>query len=138
MENLLRRYEIGAYHQNESELTRSMEKYGFRNVTTEYITINLTPDNPCCSKDMAHAMINANRLCSLDSVERLLHVADNLVTFSEVEKLKQVINTKYDKRIKLYDQGIKQRGTNVSVTMVVRGMKWFCRQTEKRSEKSVC
>ena len=30
-------------------------------VATEYITVNLTPDNPHHSAEMAQAMINANR-----------------------------------------------------------------------------
>ena len=45
----LKKYEIGAYAQNEAELPANMEKYGFRNVVTEYVTINLTPDNPSYS-----------------------------------------------------------------------------------------
>ena len=39
------------------------------------------------------------------------------------ESVKRVIHSKYDKRIELYDKGIKQWDTNVSVTMVVRGEK---------------
>ena len=42
---------------------------------------------------------------------------------SEVEELKRLVNAKYDKRILLYDQGVKQWDTNVSITMVVRGVK---------------
>lgn len=30
---------------------------------------------------------------------------------------------KYDKRIELYDKGIKQWDTNMSVTMIMRGVK---------------
>ena len=33
------------------------------------------------------------------------------------------VNAKYDKRIKLYHEGIRQWDTSVSVTMVVRGRK---------------
>ncbi|MBQ8315034.1 MAG: methyltransferase domain-containing protein, partial [Lachnospiraceae bacterium] len=51
------KYSVCAYPQNESELPLCMEQYGFRNVTTEYLTINLTPDNPIYSKETAHAMI---------------------------------------------------------------------------------
>ena len=45
------------------------------------------------------------------------------MTASEVEELKRLVNAKYDKRILLYDQGVKQWDTNVSITMVVRGVK---------------
>lgn len=39
------KYSICAYPQTEAELPLCMEQYNFRNVTTEYITVNLTPDN---------------------------------------------------------------------------------------------
>ncbi len=117
------KYFICAYPQNEAELPLCMEQYGFRNVTTEYLTINLTPDNPIYTKETAHAMINANRQVSLDAADDLLRNAADVVTADEVEELKRLINGKYDKRIELYDKGIKQWDTNVSVTMVVRGEK---------------
>lgn len=117
------KYRVCEYPQNEAELPLCMEKYGFKNVTTEYLTVNLTPDNPCCSAEMAHAMINANRQNDLDNAENILHIASEVVTPSEVDELKRLVNAKYDKRILLYDQGIKQWDTNMSVTMVVRGVK---------------
>ncbi|MBQ8549596.1 MAG: methyltransferase domain-containing protein [Lachnospiraceae bacterium] len=118
-----KKFSVCAYPQNESELPLCMEQYGFRNVTTEYLTINLTPDNPIYSKETAHAMINANRQVSLDAADDLLRNVAGVVTADEVEELKRRINAKYDKRIELYDTGIKQWDTNVSVTMVVRGEK---------------
>ena len=117
------KFSVCAYPQNEAELPLSMEQYGFRNVTTEYLTINLTPDNPIYSKETAHAMINANRQVSLDGADELLRIASDVVTADEVKELKRIINAKYDKRIELYNRGIKQWDTNMSVTMVVRGEK---------------
>lgn len=118
-----KKYSVCAYPQNESELPHCMEQYGFRNVTTEYMTVNLTPDNPVYSKEIAHAMINANRRVSLDGADDLLRIATDAVTPEEVEELKRIINSKYDKRVELYDNGIKQWDTNVSVTMILRGEK---------------
>ena len=118
-----RKYEICAYPQNESELPLCMEKYGFRNVTTEYITVNLTPDHPRYSREMAYAMMDATRQNDLDNADRMLHIAKDVVTPSEVAELKRLINLKFDQRKSLYDQGIRQWDTNVSVTMVVRGVK---------------
>lgn len=51
-----KKYEVCSYPQNEAEMPLCMEKYGFKNVTTEYITVNLTPDNPFYSKEMAHTI----------------------------------------------------------------------------------
>lgn len=117
------KYAVCAYPQSEMEMPICMEKYGFRDVTTDYITINLTPDNPIYSKDTAHAMINANRKCAVDNIESLRQIGDGIVNDSEIEELKHLVNMKYDKRIDLYDKGIKQWDTNLSVTMIMRGVK---------------
>ena len=103
-----KKYNVCSYPRSEMELPLCMEQYGFRNVTTEYVTINLTPDNPIYSKEMAYAMINANRQGNLDSADGLLHIAAEVVTEAEIGELKRLINAKYDKRLELYDKGIKQ------------------------------
>lgn len=122
-EETLKKYNVCAYPKNEMEMPVCMEKYGFRDVITEYVTINLTPDNPIYTKEMACAMINANRQGNLDSADVLLHIASDVVTESEIEELKRRINIKYDKRLELYAQGKKQWDTNVSVTMIMRGIR---------------
>ncbi len=72
---------------------------------------------------MAYDMINANRKTALDGAESLLDIASDVVTVDEVNELKRIINKKYDKRIELYDNGIKQWDTSVSLTMILRGTK---------------
>ena len=99
------------------------KKYGFKNVTTDYITINLTPDNPIYPKQMAYNMINSNRKCALNAAESLLDIASHIVSVDEVEELKRIINNKFNKRINLYDKGIKQWDTSMSLTMILRGIK---------------
>lgn len=123
VEKVNNQYKVCAYPMNETELPLDMEKYGFRNISTEYITINLTPDNPVYSAEMAHTMINANRQVELDYADSLLLIAKGIVTENEITKLKEIKNKKYDKRIELYDKGIKQWDTNMSVTMILRGIK---------------
>lgn len=117
------KYSVCAYPQDEMELPLCMEQYGFKDVTTNYITVNLTPDNPVYSKEMAYAIINANRNGDIESIEGLAHIPTGIVSNEEIEELKCITNTKYDKRIDLYNQGIKQWDTNVSVTMIIRGVK---------------
>ena len=111
------------YPMSEQEYPLCMQKYGFNDVSTEYITINLTPDNPAYSRGTAHAMINANRQTHIDSIEKLAAIASDIVSRDEISELKRLVNLKYDKRVELYDNGIKQWDTNVSVTMVMRGIK---------------
>lgn len=117
------KYAICAYPQTEMELPLCMEKFGFKNVTTDYITINLTPDNPIYPKEMAYAMINADRRCAIDNAASLAQIDAGVVSDREIKELIGIINAKYDKRIELYDNGIKQWDTNMSVTMIMRGVK---------------
>lgn len=117
------RYSICAYPQSEAELPRAMESQGFRNVTTDYVVAALTPDDPRYPREMAQAMINANRQNDLDNAETMLHVAGDVVTCEEVERIKAQINARYDQRLRLYDQGIRQWDTDVTVTMILRGVK---------------
>ena len=119
----LERYSVCQYPMSEAEYPASMEKYGFKNVSTEYITVNLTPDNPMYSREMAHAMINSNRQNDINAVQLLEDIAADIVTADEVQELMRQVNQKYDKRIELYDKGVKQWDTDVSVTMIIRGVK---------------
>ena len=117
------RYTIGAYRMSEDELPKAMEQYGFKNISVEYCIINLTPDNPTISKQMALDIINSNKVCSLDSIDSMYKIASDLVSIDEITKLKKLINNKYDKRIELYEKGIKQWDTSTSLTMIIRGTK---------------
>ena len=123
LSEIQQKYAVCAYPQNEAELPLCMEKYGFRDVSTEYLTVNLTPDNPNVSPETAHAIINANRQCHLDHIDSLPAVTEGLVTSAETEKLKRLANARYDEKIRLYDCGIRQWDTTVAVTMIVRGVK---------------
>ena len=118
-----KKYNVCTYPLSEAELPLTMELHGFKNVTADYITINLTPDNPIYSKQMAYDMINADREIALDAAETLLDIASDVVTVDEVNELKRILNRKYDKRIELYDKGIKQWDTTVTLIMILRGAK---------------
>lgn len=118
-----KKYNACAYPLSENELPTYMEKYGFRNVSTEYVTINLAPDNPIYSRQMAYAMINASRQIELNRIEYLTHFASDYVSQTEIEELRRVKNAKYDKRLELYDAGNKQWDTSVCMTMISRGVK---------------
>lgn len=100
-----------------------MKKYGFKNISTGYVTVALTPDNPQFSDDLSHKMIEANRLTVLDSIEMVLNTMPKYFTFKEVDKMKKLTNIKYDKRIAQYNKGDAQWDTNVSTIMVIRGTK---------------
>lgn len=116
-------YKICRYPMNEAELPLAMESYGFQQIHTGFVTVSLTPDNPDISSSLAYDMINASRQTELDSIESVCHSIPEQVSPEERDEMIRLINEKYDRRLRQYDQGEKQWDTNVSLIMVVRGVK---------------
>ncbi len=110
-----KKYGVCRYPMSEAELPASMEQNGFSDVTTGYAIVDLTPDAPKYSAQMAKSMIEAMRQINLEAI---LHTrSDN------AEKAIRAVNDKYDERLRLYKEGNKQWDTSVSVTMILRGVK---------------
>jgi hypothetical protein len=114
-ESELEKYGVCQYPMTEAELPASMEKNGFGGVTTGYAVIDLTPDAWKYSSQMAELMIESKRQNDLEAVRSSHREPD--------EKVINAINAKYDERLRLYHEGIKQWDTSVSLTMIVRGSK---------------
>lgn len=114
---------VGAYALNEMELPAAMEKYGFRDVETHYLAINLTPDDPFYAPEEACDMINANRQNDLDNIERMESVAPGAVSRADREMLARLVNERYDWRLALYEAGEKQWDVTLGLTMLLRGVK---------------
>ncbi len=115
---------VGAYAADEREMPLIMERYGFKNISTDYITLSLTPDDNRYPREMAVAMINSNRRNALDNIERFSRTArDTEKELAALTELIRLTNQKYDKRIELYERGEKQWDTEVSTVMVLRGEK---------------
>lgn len=114
---------VGQYWMNESQLPAAMERQGFRQVSTSYLAVNLTPDNPENPPERALAMIESHRQNDLEAVDAIPRVAPGLVSQAELARLRQLVEEKYDQRVLLYQKGEKQWDTEVSLTMIVRGVK---------------
>lgn len=121
--NMDRDLGVGRYAMSERELPQAMEAHGFDNVSTHYIAVNLTPDDPDVSPEAAHAMIDAQRRMRLDAVQSLEQIAPDVVGKAELSELEAHVNRRYDERLALYDAGKRQWDVSVSLTMVVRGVK---------------
>ena len=122
-DDTMEKYSVCQYPMNEAEMPTAMEKYGFHSVLTGYATIDLTPDDPKFTSKMAYDMINANRQNSLEAIESVLSTMPQHFTIEEVETMKHLTNKKYDSRICDYDSGKKYWETNLSIIMVLRGIK---------------
>ena len=114
---------VGAYVTDERGIPAALEQYGFRHVSTAYVTVNLTPDNPTYDRETAHAIINADRRGELDAVDCIPRIAPGLLSEADLTELRRIKNAKYDERISLYDQGIRQWDCAVSVIQITRAVK---------------
>ena len=119
----MERFAVCRYPMSEAEIPAAMARYGFDNVRTGYAVADLTPDDPKYSADMALDMINANRYNALDAIESVMNSMPERFDIGEIEEMRRMTNAKYDERIRLYNSGEKQWDTNVSIIMVIRGMK---------------
>ena len=117
------KYGVGRYSCSEQELPLEMSKYGFKNIRTHYLGINLTPDSGQYDSDFAIKMIEASRRVHLDSLEYLPHIAPDVLTAEEIKQWEAEINRKYDKRREQYNSGEKQWDASVSFTLILRGEK---------------
>ncbi len=114
-ESNIGKYGVCRFPMSEAELPASMEAHGFADVRTGYAVVDLTPDAPKYPASMAEAMIEALRQNDLEAV---------LSAHSpQADKILNVVNAKYDERLRLYREGKKQWDTSVSVTMILRGIK---------------
>lgn len=114
---------VCAFPKSEMEMPKIMEEHGFHSVSTEYITVGLTPDHPCFDTETAHRIIEMNRICALDGIDILAETAGPLVTSDELDEMRRLVNARYDTRISLYDAGVKQWDTTTSLIMILRGIK---------------
>ncbi len=122
-DDTMAKYSICKYPMSEMELPATMEKYGFKNIRTGFVTADLIPDNPKYPDEMAHDMIEAGRYTDMDAVDSVIHTMPEHFTDNECKEMKRLINAKYDARIAQYNRGEKQWDTNVSIIMVIRGIK---------------
>ncbi len=121
-DSVMEKYAVCKYPMSEAELPAAMEKHHFQNVSTGYLAVSLTPDDPAIPRDMAHRMINTQRAVAVDTIMNVANTLPELFTDGEIEKMTDLANGKYDLRLKQYDSGEKQWDTSVSLTMVVRGV----------------
>lgn len=70
-------------------------------------------------------MINVHRQTNMDAINSLPQVAPRIVREDEIQEMRKQIKKRCDKRIELYNAGIKQWDTSVSLIMILRGKKYF-------------
>ena len=118
-----RKYKVAEYSIDESGLARQITETGFHDVTINYLVISLIPDNSDINPVLARSIIETGRQIALDGVLVVQALAPGVLSNAEIERLRLLINTRFDERIRLYDAGEKVWDISASVLMVARGIK---------------
>jgi hypothetical protein len=121
-----KKYPVCQYPLNEQELPKVMEKNGFKNISTNYISINLTPDSYETNKNLALDFINDVYDSMIDDIKYLKDYIPDVYSIYSKEELIHWINEieiKRKERIRKYKNGEKLWETNVSIIMIVKGIK---------------
>ena len=122
-DDTVEKYSVGKYAMSEAVLPKTMEKYGFVNVKTDFAIIPLTPDDPKFTPDLAHDIINSDRYSDIERLDSVSYTLGEHFTDEEIGEMKRIAEKRYDDRIEIYDKGEKLWDTTVAVTMIVRGSK---------------
>ena len=117
-------HNVGIYEIDEHKYPVELEKAGFHNVNVDIFSfVEYAPDNFSVLDDMAIEQINCNRMLSLTSVQKALNISPDALTDKERDKLINLINKRYDERIKQYKSGVKLWDFSTSTVLVVSGVK---------------
>lgn len=117
------RYTVGKYALNEAQLPAALEQHGFHSVETGFAVIDLCPDAPKFSPALARDIIDAERYMELENLDSLAYSLGEQLGEGELEKMRRLVNRRFDARWAQYERGEKQWDCAVSLTMVLRGVK---------------
>ncbi len=122
-DDTMAKYAVCRYPMNEAEMPAAMENHGFSNVSTGFVAVALTPDDPALSPALARAIIEERRYNDLDAIESALRSLPEHIMPGGIDEMKRLANARCDARLALYERGEKQWDTSVSLIMVIRGVK---------------
>lgn len=88
--------------------------------SADFLVQTAIPDNADVNPTLAKAMIEANRQVVLDGVMLAQALAPQVLSDAEIERLKWLINSRFDQRTQLYEAGQKIWDVSASVIMVAR------------------
>jgi ubiquinone/menaquinone biosynthesis C-methylase UbiE len=108
----------------ECDLPKALEQAGFVHISVNFIAVaSYAPDNADCSRELALAQINCNRMLAIESVRKALRIDPEGLSDTEKNMLCALINERFDKRIALYEQGQKLWDIASSNVMSTTGVK---------------
>ena len=120
------KYPVCQFPLSEKELPEMLSKHGFKDISTDYLAINLTPDNYNTNKELAIDIIKDQYQSRIEMINYLYDILPDIYSIfskDELNQWKTDIENKQKERLKKYEDGEKTWETNVSIIMIVKGVK---------------
>ena len=124
------KYPVCQFPRSEQEYPILMEEHGFKNISTDYIAINLTPDNNR-TENIGKSIIEDNYRSTLEQIDFLKEIIpdyNKVFTKTEIKQWKNEITKKYNERLNKFEKEEKLWEVNVSIIMILRGEKQLKKQ----------
>ncbi len=97
---------------------------GFRDISIDAVAaVNYAPDCDNVDDGMARAQINDDRMSELCSVGKAYRMAPDALTEAEYRSLEEMINRRYDRKIRKYENGEKSWDFRIVTTVLISGTK---------------
>lgn len=120
---LHKKHGVARYAIHETELPKRMMDAGFHDVVLSFVVSPAIPDNADVHPSLAMAIIETGRQVALDAVVLAQTSVPCVLADTEIDRLKWLINARFDERIRIYETGEKLWDVSASVLMIARGQK---------------
>jgi len=115
---------VAAYEMTETDYPKALERAGFTQVDVQFFTtVPYAPDNASVPDDMAVAMIEANRMVALESVDKGLRRNPDGLPEEELDELYRLVNKRYNDRLAVYRKGESLWDIATSTVLAATGVK---------------
>lgn len=116
--------EIKRYENRPEKYAGYLEAQGFHNISVDAMaTVNFAPDYDNVDDETALAQINDDRISELSSVEKAYALAPDGLSQEEYRDLTDMINRRYDEKIRQYKSGSKSYDFRIATTVLISGTK---------------
>lgn len=116
--------QVKRYENRAEKYFAYLASQGFRQISIDAMAaVNYAPDCDNVTDEMARAQINEDRLSERSSAEKAYRMAPHALTETEYQTLLDMIDRRYDKRLRQYENGEKSWEFRIATTVLISGTK---------------
>jgi ubiquinone/menaquinone biosynthesis C-methylase UbiE len=113
---------VGKYSPDSAGLPKLFEKSGFKNIQVDAIAVPIAIDDSRNCYDEKLAIVEAGRQQMFECIEMGLRLNRKGLTDKELVELRQLIDSRFDKRISFIKEGISFWDYTILMIQIVSGM----------------